>query len=441
MTTVEVAQKFFQEFPTYPKYKDLDIGWIIKIPSHWKFKRLKHIVGNSNVKFSDKPENLPYVGLENIESKTGRLLLENPVEEVESTVSLFQKGDLLFGKLRPYLAKVAYPNFSGVCTTELLILKPSHNSYGKFLCYQLLADGFIDLVNSLTYGTKMPRVNAEQVCDLVVPLPPLEEQKSIAHFLDQATAEIDQIIDQQQQLIALLEEERTTVISHAVTKGLDPSVPMKDSGVEWLGEIPQHWEIGRLKYFWKVVDCKHRTAEYFREGIPIVSTTEVKPGRLSLESTRLTSYQEFLDLSDGDRLPKKGDIIYSRNASVGSAAYVDTDQPFCMGQDVCLITSQQKNQLFLTYLLNSPIILSQLDSLRVGSTITRINVGQIQGFIVVCPDENEQTVIADYLDTETARIDEAIANVKDQIAKLEEYRTALISDGVTGKIDVRDWDT
>jgi type I restriction enzyme S subunit len=139
----------------------------------------------------------------------------------------------------------------------------------------------------------------------------------------------DALIEAKRRLIALLEEKRAVLISQVVTKGLDPDVPMKDSGIEWLGEIPAHWEAIELRRGWDVRDCKHRTAEYvFADGIPIVSTTEIKPGRLSLENTRLTTLEDFLDLTEGGRLPQCGDIIYSRNASLGSAAYVDTNEQF-----------------------------------------------------------------------------------------------------------------
>jgi len=227
-------------------------------------------------------------------------------------------------------------------------------------------------------------------------------------------------------------------MSQISAEGIDTSVvkrwkrypAYKDSGVEWLGKVPRHWEALQLRRRWRVIDCKHRTAEYVDDGIPIVSTTEVKPGRLNLENTRMTSEAEFLDLTEG-RLPKRGDIIYSRNASVGSAAYVDTEKPFGMGQDVCLITSTDQNQLFLSYLLNSPVVLGQLEALMVGSTIHRINVGQIQRFWLVCPPLEEQYAIASFLDRETAIIDALISKKERLIELLLEKRTAIISHAVT----------
>jgi restriction endonuclease S subunit len=170
--------------------KDSGIEWLREIPAHWKLRRLKYAAPVSSAKLTEKPVNLPYIGLEHIESKTGRLFLDNPVENVESTVAIFDKCNVLFGKLRPYLAKVVCTSFQGVSTTELLVLQPNCGTDKKFLFYQLLADGFIDLVNSLTYGTKMPRVSGDQISNLSVALPPIAEQQAIASFLDHETTKI-----------------------------------------------------------------------------------------------------------------------------------------------------------------------------------------------------------------------------------------------------------
>jgi type I restriction enzyme S subunit len=156
-----------------------------------------------------------------------------------------------------------------------------------------------------------------------------------------------------------------------------------------------------------------------------------------LKGSRKTTENVYLNLIEG-RFPRKGDLIYSRNASLGFAAYVDTDEKFCMGQDVCLISSTQQNQLFLMYQLNCPVVLSQLDIEMKGSTISRINVRQIIQLIIVCPPPVEQLEIAISLDQKTAHIDTLIERVLYSINLLKEYRTALISAAVTGKIDVRD---
>ena len=157
---------------------------------------------------------------------------------------------------------------------------------------------------------------------ITLAMPPLREQMAIASFLDRETAKIDDLIAQQEKLIELLQEKRQAVISHAVTKGLNPSAPMKDSGVEWLGEMPEHWIATPLKHCLRVIDCKHLTAEFIDDGIPVASIGEVQGRWVNLENAKETTENFYQQLTGGDRTPNPGDLIFSRNATVGEVAEV-----------------------------------------------------------------------------------------------------------------------
>ena len=241
-----------------------------------------------------------------------------------------------------------------------------------------------------------------------------------------------------ERLIELLQEKRTALITRAVTRGLDPNVPMKDSGVEWLGEIPAHWEVGALARWWQVIDCKHRTVPFLDDGIALASIGEVKGLEVDLSTANRTSVDEYRQMITGGREPHAGDIIYSRNATVGAAALVTTKEQFCMGQDVSLIRSVDQNQGFLGFLLRSPVVMGQLDSLMVGSTFNRINVSRIERFAVCVPPINEQRSIAEFCHREHESTEALVLKVRTAIDRLRELRTALISAAVTGKIDVRE---
>ena len=232
----------------YPSYRPSGVEWLGEIPAHWKVRRLKYSAPIRSSKLDCKPEETIYVGLEHIESWTGRLLLDNQPENVDSTVASFGAGDVLFGKLRPYLAKSARPDFSGVATSEVLALQPLRDCLQDYLMYCLLNECYVRWVDVFTYGARMPRVSPDQVATSSMPLPPLAEQRAIATFLDRETAKIDALVSKKERLIELLQEKRTALISQAVTRGLDPHAPVKDSGVDWLGGIPAHWEVKRLKY-------------------------------------------------------------------------------------------------------------------------------------------------------------------------------------------------
>jgi len=268
--------------------------------------------------------------------------------------------------------------------------------------------------------------------------PPLSEQRHIAAFLDRETARIDALVAKKERLIELLQEKRAALITRAVTKGLDPNVPIKDSGVEWLGEIPAHWDAGSLARWWQVIDCKHRTVPFLDEGVAVASIGEVQGLEVDLFNAERTSVAEHRRMIDGGRDPRPGDIIYSRNATVGAAALVTTKEPFFMGQDVSLIRSASQNQRFLVFLLRSPAVMGQLDALMVGSTFDRVNVGKIKGLFVVVPPGGEQHEISVFCSRTHERTQRDIDKIREGIKRLKEFRAALISAAVTGKIDVRE---
>lgn len=205
----------------------------------------------------------------------------------------------------------------------------------------------------------------------------------------------------------------------------------KPSGVEWFGDVPEHWEAAQLRRKAHILDCKHRTVPFIDDGIPVASIREVHGMEVDLTDAKMTSEEEYLTLIEGDRRPRLGDIIYSRNATVGDAALVTRTERFCMGQDVCLIRSLKHHPRFLLYLLHSSALSEQVESLMIGSTFRRINVGQIHGFWICVPPLSEQAAIAAYLDRETGRVDRLVAKKRELIERLKEKRTALISRTVT----------
>jgi len=210
---------------------------------------------------------------------------------------------------------------------------------------------------------------------------------------------------------------------------------MKDSGIKWLGEIPAHWNVGALKRFATVIDCKHHTVQFLDEGLPIASIRELRNDRIELADAKLTSPAEW-DFLREDRIPKRGDLIFCRNASVGAVGYVDFDEPFCMGQDVCLIRPDSASR-FMHFQLTSPLIRNQIDALLIGATIRRANVEEIRGLLVVHPPVEEQEEIAKFLENEVKQFDLFSDSAATAIELLKERRSTLISAAVTGKIDVR----
>jgi len=296
-----------------------------------------------------------------------------------------------------------------------------------------------DFLSNSTTG--LANLNGTMVGQIIVPVAPLPEQSAIAAFLDRETAKIDGLVAEQRRLMELLKEKRQAVISHAVTKGLNPDAPMKPSGIEWLGDVPQHWEFGNLKRYWGVTDCKHVTAEFVDEGIPLASIREVQSRWVDLENAKRTTEHFYELLIEGGRQPLPGDLIFSRNATVGEVAQVHDSHPrFAMGQDVVLLRklSPEYSSDFLQHVIRSPVIVHQLAHMMIGSTFKRINVEEIRSFAIPSPPASEQAEISDYLEGETNRFDTLTTEAQRAIDLLKERRTALISAAVTGQIDVRE---
>jgi type I restriction enzyme S subunit len=272
--------------------------------------------------------------------------------------------------------------------------------------YRLLVRGVTTFDRSVT---------REDFEAMPMPVPPLETQRAIADYLDGETTRIDALITKKRRMIELLESRFNSYIRERLSE-TGPTIP--------------------LKRRWKVIDCKHRTPSYVDRGYPVISPGDVTAGRLDLSvAHRFVGQADLEDLAGGDRRPKQGDIIYSRNASIGIAGFVDTDERFCMGQDVCLVTSAEQDQLYLSYVLNS-VGMDQLDVQKIGSTFSRVNVAQILELDIPTPNPELQRTLAAEFDVERAFADTTIARLRKQIALLVERRQALITAAVTGELEI-----
>jgi type I restriction enzyme S subunit len=441
VSTADELRCALRRFKPYPAYKDSGVEWLGEIPAHWEVKRLKLVAPARMSKLDGKPDEATYVGLEHIESWTGRLLLETQPESVDSVVASFEPGDVIFGKLRPYLAKVARPKFDGVCTSEIIPLRPADGCFQDYLFFSLLNAPFIGWLDSLTYGARMPRVSPEQLGATFMPVPTTSEQRSIAAFLDREAARIDALVAKKEQLIALLQERRTALITQAVTKGLDPNVPMKDSGTEWLGEIPAHWQVKRL---WHLTPSRRRImygivlpGPNVDDGVPIVKGGDVSADRLRVE--RLNRTTREIEAGYVRSRLRGGDLVYAIRGSIGEVAMVpDELEGANLTQDAARVsyTTATKGH-WLLYVLRSVAVFAQLEAGALGATISGINIRDLKRALVPVPPRVEQEAIAAFLNQQTAKFDVTVAKIQNAIDRLKELRTSLICAAVMGKIDVR----
>jgi type I restriction enzyme S subunit len=395
----------------YPVYKDSGIEWIGEIPEHWTIKKFKYWFDLVTEKDNGESKK---VGLENIESKTGRLL-ESESNFQGDGIS-FRVNDILFGKLRPYLAKVYLADFIGSAVGDFFVFRSKEEVVAPFGFHRILSPAFIEITNSSTYGAKMPRVSWEFISNLEMAFPNREEQTAIANFLDHKTAQIDAAIEKHRQLIELLQEHRAALINEAVTKGINPNAPMKDSGIEWIGEIPDHWEVKKLKWIIKI-----------NSGGGIKSEDILPSGTYPVYGGNgITGYSE--DYNHDEEI-----LVLGRVGAYCGSVYLISGKNWVT--DNALVVSTNYNKEFLFYTLTT-MNLNRLASKNAQPLITGTLV---KDQFFANPPSNEQEQIVNYIEAETTRIDEEITLAQQEIDLLEEYRQALIAEAVTGKIDVRDY--
>jgi len=411
----------------FPEYKPSGFEWLNAIPANWSTYRLKYCADLINQKVDGSESELPYTGLEHIESWTGKRISSHGESSSDGQASRYVRGDVLFGKLRPYLAKVLRSDEEGICTGELLVLRP-RLVLQSYLFNYMLARDFISIVDSSTYGAKMPRANWEFIGNLPMLVPPKDEQRAIAAFLDRETARIDTLIEKKERQIDLLQEKRAALISHAVTKGLDPNVKMKDSGIEWLGEIPTNWSTHRLKYCATLINQKVDASE---SELPYTGLEHIE----SWTGKRIAGDGEPSSDGQANRY-ERGDVLFGKLRPYLAKVQQADEEGICTGELLVLRPKFVMQNYLFNYMLSRDFV-SIVDSSTYGAKMPRANWEFIGNLPTLVPPEDEQLAIAAFLDRETARIDMLIGKVQKSINLLREYRTALISAAVTGKIDVR----
>ncbi|MBU1169685.1 MAG: restriction endonuclease subunit S [Proteobacteria bacterium] len=424
-------------YAQYNEQESSEVVWLQDIPRNWRLKRLKFSTYLINDKVSVEDSNLPYLGLEHIESWTGRRIA-GEINNSEGLASKFAPSDILFGKLRPYLAKVYLADADGLISSEALVVRTKPEIYAEFLKYYMLSLDFINIVDSSTYGTKMPRASWDFIGNLPVLLPDVEEQQTIARFLDFKTGQIDALIAKKKMLIDKLAEKRISLISHAVTKGLDPSVPMKDSNVDWLGKIPAHWEALPLRRLVRTVKTGSTPSgvneiHFDDEGMPWF-----RPGDFS-DHLFLDVAEKHLSkegVAEVRIFPKDTVMHVGIGATIGKVG-VTTQQCSCNQQINGIICNEKLHYLFVAYFLQS--IRDFIVRCGKYTTLPIINQDETKSLKIIAPPIDEQIEISNHLLKEEKHMALQQQKIKQVIRRLIEYRSALITNAVTGKIDVRNF--
>lgn len=425
----------------YKEYKDSGVEWIGEIPSHWEVKRVKEFskitqgYPFSSDKFNTEDKGYPIIRIRNLKNN----LIDTYYDGGIVKNVIIKDNDILIGMDGDFNLSVWNSGFAllnqRVCKIDTLNIDKEYFKY--------LLDIPLKIINDLTYFTTVKHLSIYDVEKIMIPMPNIEEQNKIANYLDKKTSQIDNLISKKEELIETLKASRTKLISETVTKGLDKNTPMKDSGIEWIGEIPSHWSAKRLKNIANMFGGNAFDSSLFSdEGVQIIRIGNLYQNKLSLERQpiycpyeKINSYKKYIIT--------KGDILMSLTGTLGKRDYgfailIEENEQFLLNQRVAKIThGKDVYNRYLLYILWSNSYLNQLFSKPSGTKQGNLSNEEILSiYIAFTEDLGEQKRIADYLDEKTSKIDILISKIEKQIELLKKAKQKLITEVVTGKIDV-----
>lgn len=421
----------------YDKYKDSGIAWIGEIPEHWEVCSIKQIMKNKSIKGFPNETVLSLYRDFGIIPKDSRDDNHNVTSEDTSNYKLVENGDFVINKMKAWQGSMAISDFKGIISPAYYICKIfSPKVVRKYIHYLLRDESYKAEYMRLSTGMRIGQwdLNIDDFLQINTILPLLSEQQSIATYLDQKCGELDELITMQEEMITKLQSYKQSVITEAVTKGLDKNVPLKDSGIEWIGKIPEHWDVKRLKYFgnnYNGLTYSPNDICNSQEGTIVLRSSNIKDNKLCFDDNVYVNKEIPTKL-----FVNKGDIlICSRNGSaslIGKAALIETDIKATFGAFMMIFKGNNIHHKYLYYIVTSCI--SQYKWLFTTATINQLTssmLGEI--FAPFICDRLEQQSIADYLDQKCSEIDELISIKQQKIEKLKDYKKSLIFECVTGK--------
>ena len=410
----------------YPEYKESGVGWIGQIPEHWKVVRSKHLFGNRNQRGH---EGEALLSVTQDQGVLPRNELDYRVWNPDGNIKLYKlvrPGDWVIS-LRTFEGGIELSEVRGIVSAAYTTMYPLRQIYNSYFKYLLKSVNFIAELNRITTGIRQGKnISYDDFSDTRIVFPPLSDQKTIGNFLDQKTRQIDELIRIKERRIELLQEQRTALINQAVTKGLDPTVDMKPSGVDWIGNIPNQWKIEKIKYIATFVSEK---------STPETDAIKISPENVESETGKVLDFYSSYD-AVGVRF-QAGDVLFNKlRVYLNKVVFAEYDG-YSLGEMIVIRPSLQGMGKYLFYLMLSSRFIEYCNSISYGVKMPRTAVDDILNAQIPLISSQEQIQIATFLDHKTGQIDELISAEHRKIALLKEYRQSLISEAVTGKIDVR----
>jgi len=439
----------------YPEYKGASVQWLDSLPSHWietSLKRYCRVTDGSHHSPKIQSDGKPFVsvtdvGVNDINFEESKKISHEDYLRLVQEGCKPKVGDVLLTKDgtigRAAIVAKGFPEF--VILSSLGLLTPKQELTNIFLYYYLISGINVDQMNSLIHGSALRRMTISKIDSLLITIPPVEEQEKIANFLDHETAKIDTLIEKQQQLIKLLKEKRQAVISHAVTKGLNPKAPMRDSGVEWLGDVPEHWDVARIKNL-AIIISKGTTpstigGDFVDEGVRFLKGENIGKSIPVQESPKFFITEVVDEQISRSRLEENDVLVIIAGATTGLASILQKDLlPANTNQAVSFIRPKESlySKLIVRW-LSTEFAQRIIWMGAVQAAQPNLSMEDLGNIPIAVPPEKELAEIIEAIDKCLIRFDDLHSKVKSAIELMQERRTALISAAVTGKIDVRNW--
>ena len=430
----------------YERYKDSGVKWIGEIPGHWGMYKLKYLFKlNKNKNIGNKCNTILSLSYGKIKIKKD--LNEGLTPESYESYQLLSTGDIVIRStdlqndhtsLRTGLVKI-----EGAITSAYIGLKNLDMSLcdSRFYHYFLHDWDITKAIYNQGKGLRQS-LNWDDIKNMLIPVLDISEQTAIANYLDSTTAKIDEAIAQQQKMIDLLNERKQIIINNAVTKGLNPDAPMKDSGVEWIGEIPEHWEIKKLKHvcqaFGRIGFRGYSTTDLVDEGEGCItlSPSNMRDGKMQYGRCTYLSWEKYEESPEIKVF--NGDILFVKTGSTYGKSSIVEDLPLeaTINPQLLVFKNFTCNNMFLANVLQSTAIKTQVEISVIGGTIPTISQQKILNYVFPFPTEDEQYAIVEYVESKSAPINAAIKAAEKQISLLQERKQIIINDVVTGKVKV-----
>lgn len=429
----------------YPAYKDSSLNWLSKIPVHWDELPNIAIFQERIERGFEANELLSVTMAEGIIRQNELETKKDISNENKSNYKRVRTGDIAYNKMRMWQGAVGYSRYEGIVSPAYVVLRPKCNINPKYFHYLFRIPWYTNESYRNSYGIHDDQLSLRYVDfkRMYSPFPPIEEQEAIVAFLEEQTAVINQFLANKRQLIALLEEQKQVVINTAVTQGLDPNAPRKPSGIDWLGEIPAHWEGIKLKNLSKFIQTgpfgsQLHAHDYVDNQTPIINPIHLQNGRI-IPDWSITVDDETLKRLERHQL-EVGDVILARRGELGRCAVVDSESAGWLCGTGSMNLRPKSDRIFSPYLaqiIQSEKVKNWLTTESVGSTMDNLNGSILGNLKVPVPPVQEQKQIIHSCREREAVINAAIKRIQREIELIEEYRTTLIAHAVTGKIDVR----